>query len=332
LKDRRWERLRLLIGLVVAGGSLWLGLRGLDWQDFSGALAHVKWPWLVLAWLTIPVGTSVKALRWKCLLPSSNSQPRWLRLLAILATGQLVNAVIPTRLGEVTRAYLASRASENTFALTLGTLVVEKALDGLALLSLTAVLALNIALPGWFGTAALSFGALFALLFLILFVVTFQRQRLLRWSTELPQRLQRTASTGLDGLGVLRQRGVFLPAAFSTMLVWTLGFATNYSLFIALGIEPTALGCLLIIVVHYLAVLIPGVPGQVGLFHYTTVLALGVFGIPRELSMPYAVVLHALIYGTILVLGAISVSWLSLDLGALMEQLRALARKRRSTQ
>jgi len=307
LKDRRWERLRLLIGLVVAGGSLWLGLRGLDWQDFSGALAHVKWPWLVLAWLTIPVGTSVKALRWKCLLPSSNSQPRWLRLLAILATGQLVNAVIPT-------------------------LVVEKALDGLALLSLTAVLALNIALPGWFGTAALSFGALFALLFLILFVVTFQRQRLLRWSTKLPQRLQRTASTGLDGLGVLRQRGVFLPAAFSTMLVWTLGFATNYSLFIALGIEPTALGCLLIIVVHYLAVLIPGVPGQVGLFHYTTVLALGVFGIPRELSMPYAVVLHALIYGTILVLGAISVSWLSLDLGALMEQLRALARKRRSTQ
>ena len=323
------ERARLVVGLIVGGGLLWVGSRGLDWRDFADLLADAKWTWLITSWLTVLLGTSVKALRWKWLLRRSDGQPTWLRLVAILTTGQLVNAVVPWRLGELARAYLVSRASNNTFALTLGSLAVEKALDGLALLSLTAVLALNIVLPGWFGAAVLSFAAIFALIFILLFLVTFQRERLLRWSSRLPGYLCRFAKTGVESLSVLRGRGAFFPAALSTVLVWLLGFATNYCVFMALGLPPTMLGSLLLLVAHYLAVLIPGVPAQLGLFHYVTILALGVFDIGRELSMPYAIILHALIYGTIMVLGAMSVSWLSVDLGSLGSRLRAMSHELR---
>ncbi len=329
MRSHRWERARLLVGLLVGGVLLWIGLRGLGWQDFADLLTQAKWTWLILSWLTILLGTTIKALRWKWLLGGSDGQPKWLRLMAILTTGQLVNAVIPSRLGELTRAYLVSRVSDNTFALTLGSVAVEKALDGTALLGLTAVLALNIGLPGWFGTAVLSFGAVFALLFVALLWVTFRRERLLLWSSRLPGLLRRFASTGLEGLSTLRRWQVLFPAALFTLLVWLLGFATNYCIFVALRLPPMMLGSLLLLLAHYLAVLIPGVPAQLGLFHYVTVLALGVFDMGQELSMPYAVVLHALIYGTIIVLGAVSASWLSLDLGALGRKLRAMAQEMR---
>jgi len=229
------------------------------------------------------------------------------------------------------RAYLASKASESTLPLTLGTIVVEKALDGMALLSLAVMLALSIALPEWFGTAALSFAALFVLLAIVLVLVTLGRERLLRWCSRLPDRLRPLVRAGLEGLTAFRRPATLLPTGMLTLFVWLLGLVTNYCLFVALGLFPTVPGALLLLVVHYLAVLIPGVPAQVGLFHYVTILALGALGVGRELSMPYAVVLHALIYGTMIALGVGSLWWMSIDWQTLRGQLRTLPSRAKRT-
>jgi len=324
LSDRWRDRVRILTGLLVGGILLWLGLRTLSWQDLGRVFAHVRWPWLVVSWVTIPVGTGVKTLRWRYLLQDGEKKPSWLRLLGIFAVGQLVDAFVLSNLGDLTRAYLVSRASDSTLPLTLGTIVVEKALDGMALLCLIVVLALSIALPKWFGTAALSFAALFVLLAIVLVLVTLGRESLLRWCSRLPGRLRPLVRTGLEGLTAFRRPATLLPTGMLTLLVWLLGLATNYSLFMSLGLPPTVLGAMLLLVVLYLAVLIPGVPALVGLFHYVTILALGALGVGRELSMPYAIVLHALIYGTMVVLGVGSLWWLSIDWQTLRGQLRTL--------
>lgn len=324
LRGRGWQYARTCIGLALGGGLLWFGLRNLSWRDFSRVLARVRWPWMILSWMTIPVGTCVKALRWRFLLRDANSHARWPRLIAFLTVGQLVDAVVFSNLGELTRAYLVSKASDRTLPLALGTIVAEKVLEGTALLSVTLVLALNLVLPDWLGTASLIFAALFALLLAGLILVTLGRERLLRWCSRLPGKLHTLAATGLEGLSALRRPRTVFAAAASTLLVWLLGLVTNYCLFMALGLPPSVLGALLLLVVHYLAVLIPGVPAQVGLFHYVTILALGTLDVGRELSMPYAVVLHALIYGTMMVLGVGSLWWLSIDWQTLRGQLRTL--------
>ena len=59
---------------------------------------------------------------------------------------------------------LAGRGVPGGFGLVLGTILVEKVLDGLALLAIAGALALRMALPGWFGTAAWSFAATLGLL------------------------------------------------------------------------------------------------------------------------------------------------------------------------
>ncbi len=313
----RYPWLRLAAGLVFAGLLLWLALREVDWEDFLVVLRGARWGWLVVAWLGIAVAPLVKGLRWRYLLAAHPARPGWLRLTAMFAIGQLANVVIPARAGEITRSYLAGRGTPGGFGLVLGTILLEKVLDGVALLAIAGGLALSMAMPAWFGTAAVSFAATMALLLCGLVALVWARGPLLRWSTRFPPRVRRLAEAGLTGVGALGRRGVLMPALAATALVWLLGLGSNYALFMALGLPATLQASLLLLVVHYMAVLIPGVPAQVGLFHYVTRLALAVFGVGAELATPYAVVLHGLIYGTIIVTGALAASALSVDLSDL---------------
>lgn len=311
-------------GLLAAIVLLWLALREVAWADFAAVLGRARWGWLVVSWICILLAPAVKGLRWRFLLPQGEGSPRWWRLTAVLAVGQLANVVIPARAGELTRSYLVGRERPGGMGLVLGTILVEKVLDGLALLGIAGGLALTMALPGWFGTASLAFAGTLALIAGLVVALTLARGPLAAWSRRMPPRLRRLAEAGLEGVGALRERRVLVPATLSTAGIWLLGLASNYVLFLALGLPTSVSAALLLLVVHYLAVLIPGVPAQVGLFHYVTVLALEVFAVGPELAMPYAVVLHGLIYGTIIAAGAVAAPALSLDLGGLPGRLRAL--------
>jgi hypothetical protein len=48
---------------------------------------------------------------------------------------------------------------------------------------------------------------------------------------------------------------------------------------------------------------VPTLPGRMGLFHYLCVLSLSIFGVGREASMSYALILHVLVYAPMMVGG-----------------------------
>ena len=320
--------LRLAAGLTLAMAFFLLGVRGLDWADLHAVLVDVRWPWLVAAWFTLPLTALLKTLRWRCLLVSP-SQPLDLRRLgAIFVIGQFVNAAIPARLGELSRAYLVNRFLGQPLAAVLGSIALEKLLDGLVLLGLVALLAVQVILPPWFGAAATSFAVVLGCFLVLLLLALFQRERLMRWADRLPRKAAAFLRAGLEGLTVFMETKSILPACAYALAIWVAGATTNYLVFRALGMEAPLFAAVFLVVAYYLAVLIPGVPAQIGLFHYVTVLALGVYAIEREISMPYAIALHGLIYGTILLLGVIGLSGLSLDLRPLLRDLRSLAGQR----
>ncbi len=324
---RAWAWFRGAIGLAMAGLLLWLASREVNWQDLRAVLGQTRWGWLAVTWLFVALALPVKGLRWKIVLGEGGEGLSWARLTAVFAVGQLVNSVIPLRMGELSRAYLVHQMGKGRFAQALGTIVVEKTLDGVALLAIALVLGLSLSLPDWFSTAAWTYGVVIGGILLLVLCGVLLRDRLQSWSERLPRRLSTLVSSGLDGLAGLRERGVLLAAGLLTACVWLLGFASNYVLFEALGIQAPAAAALLLLVVHYLAVLIPGVPAQVGLFHYVTVLALDVFAIGAGQAMPYALVLHGLIYGNMILFGLIGALSLSVGLG---ELIRATREPRRS--
>ena len=324
LRGRGWQYARTCIGLALGGGLLWLGLRNLSWRDFSRVLARVRWPWVILAWLTVLCTSATKTCRWKQLLRGNGHEGSWLSILAMLSVGQLVNALLPGRFGELARAHLARRESVSPFMVALGTIVVEKALDGLAALSLMAILALTIVLPQWFRSATVSFAGALVVLAILVSAVTLGQSWLVRKCRRLPERWRGPVEGGLQGIGILCQRGTLLPSAALTLLIWLLGASTNYLLFVALGLPTSTPAALLILVTIHLGSLVPVVPGQLGLFHYLTVLALTVFEVSRQVSMPYATVLYVLVYASIIALGVGGLAWLSTDWHTLTRQLWTL--------
>lgn len=326
-RGQRWRLARFWIGLAAGLVLFWLALRGVAWEDFWEVLRRTRWPWLVLTWLTILFTAWAKALRWQHLFRASGGCSNWRRMLAMLSVGQLVNAVVPSRFGELARAYLAGREPGGTFAAALGTVVVEKTLDGMAAIGLVAVLALTVALPGWFRSASASFASLLILLFILVAGTALARDRLARWAARLPRKWQAPLREGLRGVGILRQSGALVPAMLLTVLIWLAAASTNYCLFKALGLPLSVAAALLVLVTGHLGALIPVVPGQLGVFHYLTVLALGTFGIGREVAMPYAVMLHVLVYATIAGLGLGGLWWLSTDWQTLTSQLLTVVHK-----
>ena len=308
--------LQSIIGLLIAGALFWFAARSVDWQSLWDALGQANIVWVIVSWLFILGGTALKGLRWKSLY-TADIAPRWNDLTAFLIIGQFLNAVVPLRFGELSQAYLASKSSQTPLGANLSLVVVLKFMDALAVLGSTLVLGFVLALPDWFRTASWAFIGVFAIIFIVLALVLWLRKPLTKFANRLPQRLGHLLSTGLDGLSMLLDSGRLLPALGLTALIWLTSFATEYTLFYGLNIPATAAGALLIIVSHYISALIPGVPAQVGVFHYVTVLCLGLFGVSDTTGMSYALVLHALIYGTILILGALAVWLKSIDISAL---------------
>ncbi|OGO04687.1 MAG: hypothetical protein A2Y73_01230 [Chloroflexi bacterium RBG_13_56_8] len=330
-RDVRWRAVRTWVGLAVGIALLWLALRNVAWEDFAAVLVHTRWSWLALAWATILLTTWAKASRWQYLFRASGGNSSWLRVLAILSVGQLVNVVVPSRLGELARAYLAGREEGGAFAAALGTIVVEKTLDGIAAIGLIVVMGLTLALPGWFRSASVSFASLLALLLLLVIGVTLARNRLAHWVARLPERWQPHLREGLRGIGILRERRALFPTLLLTVIIWLLAASTNYVLFAALGLPLSVAAALLVLVTGHIGALVPVVPGQLGVFHYLIVLALAAFGIGREVAMPYAIVLYVMVYGTIAGLGVGGLWWLSTGWHMLLSQLRTASRKATKT-
>ena len=99
---------KILIGLAVSGGFLYLALRQVDFQELGRSLRYLRaihFPGLILLVLVDGVA---RAIRWKLLLPQRAGITVW-KLFRLETIGLAVNNVLPLRVGEFARIYLASR-------------------------------------------------------------------------------------------------------------------------------------------------------------------------------------------------------------------------------
>ncbi len=68
-----------------------------------------------------------------------------------------------------------------------------------------------------------------------------------------------------------------------------------------------------------LGMAVPSSPGYIGVFEYLTVVALGLFGVPHEQALGYALLSHGLNYVGVLALGALGVAEEGLSYARLRE-------------
>lgn len=69
-----------------------------------------------------------------------------------------------------------------------------------------------------------------------------------------------------------------------------------------------------------LSILIPSAPGYVGVFQGATILAFGAFGLSEEVALSYSVVVHALQYVSVTVIGLAVLATYGISLASVRQE------------
>ncbi len=304
---RPWH---LALGAVLSALFLWLAFRQVSLSELSDAFTHLDWRFVGLSLFLSVIGTLFRSGRWRLLYYPQQSQAVFTRLSGLLFFSQMLNLLIPARLGE-----LARMAFNQPFkpARTLGSIAVEKLLDLLTLLSFLLVLPLAISLPDWFRDSRQSFLILTLTLFGISLVLFLLREKLITWLGAFLRlipgkwggRLQNALDQALAGLDVFNAPLVGVGLQAWSFLVWVVGALLNYTLFQAFHLGLPLSAAIFLLLVLQVGITVPAIPGKLGVFQYLVILALSTFNVEKDLALSYSLLLYLVAFGPHILFGTL---------------------------
>jgi uncharacterized protein (TIRG00374 family) len=313
------------LGVAVSLLALYLSIRDVRWPEVTAALSQADALLLVLALGSVLLNTWAKASRWKLLFYPQHLQLSTSDCVWALLIGQLANNLLPARLGELVRAYAVGECSKVDKVLAFTTTLIEKALDSVMLLMLVAALSQFMPMPSWLRYSSLIVSAV---LVVLLLTVTTLGSRHRRSVTALEGRngarsklaflraLERLARAS-EELQALRHAGVQLRIWAWSIAIWIFAVATNSLTLCAVNLEVSPLLPPLLLVVLMVGAVVPASPMRLGVFHYSCVLTLSMFGVESDAALSYAVLLHLVVYLPIVVGGVLGLWVRNYDLGKL---------------
>jgi hypothetical protein len=257
-----------------------------------------------LYWATIAVGFlflsfAIRAWRWQYLLLPVKPVSI-LSLFRSTVIGFMGNYLLPLHGGELVRAISIGQTQKISKLSALGSIVVERFLDGITL-SLTPFLLIAVLdLPFWVIQVNLAFLAVYVAGLAIVVLGTVHgwthvwlRQLVALFPQFVAGRLGAIAEQFFQGMKGLNQIGVFLPVAFLSLLCWFVHGLYYFLLFGALDLNLSIWAALVLQVVLAIGVILPAGPGYVGNFEYFTILGLALFGVAKESAFTYALLAHS---------------------------------------
>jgi uncharacterized protein (TIRG00374 family) len=300
-------------GLVVTAACTYLAVRGVKLDDALDALADSDLRWLVPTSIVLGFALWLRVLRWWVLFDPSSRPP--LRAVGHAAfVGYFFNNILPARAGEAARVLALYSRARTPRAETIGTVVIERVFDLLALLFL--LFASYPLLPeiSWLKAAALFGIAVVTGLVAVIFLLVRYDDRAVRWLLSplrrLPgahtgARVERAVVNATRGLVALREPRVALRGMALTIASWvTLGFSF-WILMAAFDLDLPVVAGMLVVVAINLSLVLPSSPAALGVFEAATVVALRAFDVPQAEALSYALVLHLLNFLPFLVIGAV---------------------------
>jgi uncharacterized protein (TIRG00374 family) len=312
--DRRSLRpLLAAAGLAVTAACMYLAVRGVALDDALDALGDSDLRWLAPALPVFALAIALRALRWWSLFAAPRRPPLAAVAYALLV-GYFFNNILPARAGEAARVIALHRRATTPKAETVGTVVVERLFDVLALL--VVLFASYPWLPeiSWLRAAAI-FGAVVvtALAVLVVVIVRYD-ERAVHWLLAPLRRVRRTGLAGrleavtvnaTRGLVALRDPRIALRGMALTIASWlTLG-VSYWILTKAFSLDLPVVAGMLVTVAINLSLVLPSSPAALGVFEAATIVALRAFDVPQAEALSYALVLHLLNLVPFLLIGAV---------------------------
>ncbi len=297
---------RSALGFAVSVVALAFVFRSVDVGQVWATLSTANPEWVALMFAFILGDVVLRVVRWRVLLAplaAPGTAPVGYRdTAASLLVGYLANNVLPARLGEVVRSHDLGERTGLSRAAVLGTIVIERIVDTLVVVSIAAVAILVLSVRGIVASAVLVGFAVTALL-VVGVVVGIAAHRLpgadrVRALLDRWPQVRHILSKVRVGLSVARNLRSMVLAVVLSVGSWSLTVLAFAAAAQAVGVQPTMGQAALLAAGANLATAIPAAPGYVGTFELAVVKIAESVGIPSHAGLAFGVLAHV---GTLVV-------------------------------
>jgi uncharacterized protein (TIRG00374 family) len=317
----------VLVAIAVTAAAYALVFGGTSLPGLSAQLKGIELRWLLAAVGSMFLLQALRLLRWGLLVSAVATVPPG-AIVRIGSIGTMAVDILPLRLGEMVRPALLDRRAGVPFVAGAATVLVERLLDVLALLSILGLALAFAELPtegtsmvGWNLDLLLGRNILLgmvALLLLPILGILIARETTLK-VVEAVLRLfpggtgtQALAwtRTFADGVQKISRPKSLLMNYLLSLIIWMVSVLIAWTLLQAfdktqLGIVEAAVVTLFVAI----ALLMPAPVGGLGVFEAGAVVGLGLYGVDGDPAALYAVTLHSVHLGTITLLGLVCLLW-----------------------
>jgi len=291
--------------------------RKIDFAKLVAALFHMDFRYLAPAIALTFASYFFRALRWQVLLmPMKKTHLHHLFPATII--GYMANNLLPARLGEFVRAYVLGEKESLDKSAVFATLVLDRLFDGFTVILILVATFFTVRLPAGMETVqhGLVVGGYVTLTFyiaVIAFIILLKKQTLRTlnlaakflkpFPEKVSEKLIPAFASFIEGLRLSSRPWDLLLLLSSSMVIWTLAVYALDMVLRAFGVFLPATAAMFIMVFLVFAVMVPASPGYVGTYHAACVYGLMAFNVQLEKALSVALMVHAVNFFPVIVLG-----------------------------
>lgn len=314
-------RPQTLIGIAVSALLLFLAARNVRLEEIVPLLRQANFFYLALAGLCAVAAVWLRAWRWRYLIPNSQSV-RIGNLFTATMIGFMGNNLLPLRIGDLARAYIAAKKENLPASAILATVVVERLLDVFAILTMLSVIFFHMPLPRWIANGFLLMLALGAFAWVVLLSMNRLGAAIGRWLTSLlPERHRSGVGAFIEsffaGLAAMRSKKNLTIATLLSVPIWTTYALGTYATLQACAVNVPFSASWVVLAFIGIGVSLPSAPGFVGTFQFFTVAALALFSVDQQTAFGYSLLHHLAQYIPVTLFGWILLIKEQMSLGDL---------------
>lgn len=306
------ERVTFWLGTAITFLFVAWALFKYDFAAVLDALKDANYLWIIPAAIIEMLLIYIRAVRWHYFLEPIKPVSHYNSFMAT-SVGFLANMVIPARIGEFVRAWVLGKKENISKSASMGTVVMERAIDGLSIVVVILMVIYFVDVPeregGYWNTlkaTGFMVSAFYALVFATLFLLH-KRVRWVEWMIDasisiLPERFAEKTRLILEsfrqGFDVLESGHHIIAIVIWSVIFWGVAGGLNLAFFYAFGLNDLPfIATYLILMAQVIGVMVPS-PGFVGPYHAATMAGLAFYGVEAEKGLSVAIVMHATMFVT----------------------------------
>lgn len=290
-----------------------------DWKTEIPKFARISWHWIILACATDILVYISQAWRWNILLSPIARLPLW-RTVQAIYIGLFANEVLPLRGGELIRCYLNAAWNKIRFPVVLSSALIERLIDGVWLILGFAAITFIVPVgEGLKFAASILGGIVFVLTALVVFAVL-NKQFAHHVTTK--HRWSEVLRTVVEGLHTMGRSRSFLFSVLVSIVYLGLQLFPIHAMMRGYGLDHLSVAdAAVVLVVLRLSTVVPGLPGNLGLFHAAAFTALhNLLKVDPQTAKSLAAVMFFIITVPLLIAGALALAMTGLKLKEIYKQ------------